>query len=86
MVTYCVTIAKNLNCRDGAVEAWTGGNDRRRRLNKPFPVDLPPANRVEQLAGDRAGQHSIRINYQYRICFCWSQTEGACDIEVVKRR
>ncbi|WP_296621787.1 type II toxin-antitoxin system RelE/ParE family toxin [Rhizorhabdus sp.] len=55
-------------------------------MNKPFPVDLPPANRVEQLAGDRAGQHSIRINYQYRICFCWSQTEGACDIEVVKRR
>jgi proteic killer suppression protein len=36
-------------------------------------VDLrsPPANRLEKLSGDRAGQHSIRINDQWRICFRW---------------
>jgi proteic killer suppression protein len=44
---------------------------------------IPPANRLEQLAGDRAGQHSIRINDQYRVCFRWSETDGACEIEVV---
>lgn len=33
---------------------------------------LPPANRLEALSGDRAGQHSIRINDQWRICFVWN--------------
>jgi len=33
---------------------------------------LPPANRLEALSGDRKGQHSIRINRQWRICFVWS--------------
>lgn len=39
-------------------------------------VDLriPPGNRLEALKGDRAGQHSIRINDQYRICFIWTET------------
>jgi len=32
---------------------------------------IPPANRLEALAGNRKGQHSIRINNQYRICFDW---------------
>jgi proteic killer suppression protein len=32
---------------------------------------IPPGNRLERLKGDRAGQHSIRINDQYRICFRW---------------
>lgn len=32
---------------------------------------VPPGNRLEQLRGDRAGQHSIRINQQYRVCFQW---------------
>ncbi len=32
---------------------------------------VPPANRLEKLDGDRAGQYSIRINDQYRICFSW---------------
>jgi proteic killer suppression protein len=38
---------------------------------------LPPGNRLEALAGDRRGQHSIRINQQWRICFRWN--EGHCD-------
>jgi proteic killer suppression protein len=32
---------------------------------------VPPGNRLEALRGDRAGQHSIRINDQYRVCFVW---------------
>ncbi len=43
---------------------------------------VPPGNRLESLKGDRAGQYSIRINDQYRICFIWSD-EGAGDVEVV---
>jgi proteic killer suppression protein len=42
----------------------------------------PPANRLEQLKGDRAGQWSIRINDQWRICFRWTQG-GAEDVEIV---
>lgn len=41
----------------------------------------PPGNRLEALSGDRRGQHSIRINDQYRICFRWD--EGAHDVEIV---
>lgn len=35
---------------------------------------VPPGNRLEALRGDREGQHSIRINEQYRICFVWTDT------------
>jgi proteic killer suppression protein len=42
---------------------------------------VPPGNRLEKLVGDRSGQHSIRINDQYRICFFWSE-EGADDVEI----
>lgn len=41
----------------------------------------PPGNRLEALAGDRAGQHSIRINQQWRICFRWIDG-GADDVEI----
>ena len=39
-------------------------------------------NRLEALRGDRAGQHSIRINAQWRICFRW-EDDGPCDVEIV---
>ncbi len=42
---------------------------------------VPPANRLEKLSWERNGQHSIRINQQYRICFKWKQ-DGAYDIEI----
>ena len=42
---------------------------------------VPPGNRLEKLAGDRARQHSIRINDQYRICFTWHDG-GADDVEI----
>ncbi|WGD31981.1 type II toxin-antitoxin system RelE/ParE family toxin [Ancylobacter sp. WKF20] len=41
----------------------------------------PPANRLEVLKGDRAGQHSIRINDQFRICFIWRDGHAA-DVEI----
>jgi toxin HigB-1 len=41
-----------------------------------------PGLRLEKLKGDRAGQHSIRINDQYRICFRWTES-GAEDVEIV---
>lgn len=43
---------------------------------------VPPGNRLEALRGDRAGQHSIRINDQFRLCFRWTNT-GAEDVEIV---
>jgi proteic killer suppression protein len=42
----------------------------------------PPGNRLEALKGGRAGQHSIRINDQWRICFRWTEA-GAEDVEIV---
>jgi len=42
----------------------------------------PPGNRLEALTGDRLGQHSIRINDQWRVCFVWSD-EGVLNVEIV---
>lgn len=42
----------------------------------------PPGNHLEALVGDRAGQHSIRINDQYRICFVWTDS-GPEQVEIV---
>jgi proteic killer suppression protein len=56
-----------------------------RMLNAAHRLDdlrVPPANRLEALKGKRAGQHSIRINDQWRLCFVWR--DGECtDVEVV---
>ncbi|WAJ29001.1 type II toxin-antitoxin system RelE/ParE family toxin [Antarcticirhabdus aurantiaca] len=58
--------------RLAAIEAATGLDDLR----------VPPGNRLEKLSGDRAEQHSIRINDQWRICFRW--VDGAAeDVEIV---
>jgi proteic killer suppression protein len=46
---------------------------------------IPPGNRLEALRGDRAGQHSIRVNDQYRVCFRWTAA-GAEDVEIVDYR
>jgi proteic killer suppression protein len=43
---------------------------------------VPPGNRLEALRGDRHGQHSIRINDQWRVCFRW-EPDGAHDVEIV---
>ena len=42
---------------------------------------VPPGNRLERLSGNREGQHSIRVNDQWRVCFLWSDGD-ACDVEI----
>lgn len=44
---------------------------------------VPPGNRLEALKGNRAGQHSIRVNDQFRVCFRWTAS-GAEDVEIVE--
>lgn len=51
-------------------------------VNALEELRIPPGNRLEALAGDRAGQYSIRLNDQYRVCFVWAETEPA-DVEIV---
>ncbi len=46
-------------------------------------LSIPPGNRLEALKGDRKGQHGIRINDQYRVCFRWAE-RGPEDVEVVE--
>jgi proteic killer suppression protein len=45
-------------------------------------LNVPPGNRLEALKGDRAGQYSVRINRQWRICFRWTEA-GAEDVEII---
>lgn len=52
------------------------------RAGRLGDLQVPPANRLEALKGDRAGEHSIRINDQFRICFVWSG-DGPCEVEIV---
>jgi toxin HigB-1 len=62
---------------------WRHGNWKRwiqPRRSKTF--EYPPGNRLEALKGDRAGQHSIRINDQFRICFVWTDA-GPEAVEIV---
>ena len=56
-----------------------------RMLNNAHGIDdlrVPPANRLEKLSGEREGQHSIRVNDQWRVCFTWSDGD-AYDVEIV---
>ena len=51
--------------------------------NRLEDLRVPPGNQLELLKGDRSsGQHSIRINNQWRVCFCWTDA-GAEDVEIV---
>jgi proteic killer suppression protein len=56
-----------------------------RMLNRAVSLQdlrVPPANRLEKLKGDRAGQYSIRINDQWRVCFEWKDGD-AYEVEIV---
>ena len=88
---------KGFKCRE-TERIWRGQRSRRlpqdiqavalrklRYLSRAKRLDdlrVPPANRLEALKGDRAGQHSIRINQQWRLCFRW-EGAGALDVEIV---
>ena len=52
------------------------------RAGRLGDLSVPPGNRLEALRGDRAGQHSIRINNQFRVCFVWTP-DGPKDVEIV---
>jgi proteic killer suppression protein len=54
-------------------------------LNAATQLDylrVPPGNRLEALSGDRKGQHSIRVNDQFRLCFVWT-ADGPSQVEIV---
>jgi len=51
------------------------------RVQRLQELAVPPGNRIERLRGDRAGQHGIRVNDRYRVCFRW-EDEYADEVEV----
>lgn len=64
---------------------WRVARRKLDQINQSAELDdlrVPPGNRREALTGDREGQHSIRINDQYRVCFTWTEG-GAEEVEIV---
>jgi toxin HigB-1 len=55
--------------------------DQVNRVKDLFELAVPPGNRLEELRGGRSGQHSIRINNQYRLCFRW-EAGDAYEVEI----
>ena len=51
------------------------------RLLRSKSLRVPPGNRLEALKGDRQGQHAIRVNEQFRVCFVWTAA-GPAEVEV----
>lgn len=67
------------------VALWPVARRKLDQLNAAVSLEalrIPPGNRLEALKGDRRGQHSIRINEQYRVCFTWTP-DGPTDVEIV---
>ena len=62
---------------NGAVASHSQGMPNFRRY-----IRIPPGNRLEVLTGDRQGQHSIRVNDQWRVCFAW-RDDNVFDVEIV---
>lgn len=78
-------IWNGLRSRKLPADIQPGALRKLRLINAARRVDdlrVPPGNRLEALKGDRAGQWSIRINDQWRICFRWTEG-GADDVEIV---
>jgi proteic killer suppression protein len=97
VIRYSCTVIRSFADKE-ANKIWDGVSSRRlpsdiqsvarrklRMLNNAATLDdlrVPPANRLEALKGSRRGQHSIRINDQWRICFRWNGGD-AHDVEIV---
>lgn len=65
-------------------QLWTGAQrklDQLQRVERLDQLAIPPGNKLEPLRGDRLGQHSIRINDQFRICFAWTD-QGPSAVEI----
>ena len=93
---YYWTLIQSFKCSD--TEALATGDRVRRFVNiadvarrklrqleiagRLDDLRVPPGNRLEALKGGRTGQHSIRINDQWRVCFRWTEA-GAEDVEIV---
>jgi len=78
-------IWNSLRSRRLPFDIQAGALRKLRLINAARRVDdlrVPPGNRLEPLSGDRAGQWSIRINDQWRICLRWTEG-GADDVEIV---
>ena len=82
---------RTLALRRGEPPKGVPGDVAKRAVTKLFMLDtvtrledlrVPPGNRLEALSGDRAGQHSIRVNDQWRLCFVWRDGD-AHDVELV---
>ena len=79
------TIYQGRRARGLAVEIQKRARRKLRMIDAATVIDdlrIPPSNRLEKLKGDRRGQHSIRINDQWRICFVWNDN-SASDVEIV---
>lgn len=66
-------------------DLWRIAGRKLEQLDSTVRLDdlrVPPGNRLEALSGDRSGQHSLRINRQYRICFVW-RSDGPESVEIV---
>lgn len=86
---------KSFKCRDTKALFETGRSRRFRAIERVArrkldmigaaavltDLRVPPGNRLERLRGDRTGQHSVRVNDQWQICFVWN--DGADDVEIV---
>ena len=93
---YYFIVIKTFKCTDTEsladgrrVKRWTNIEAVARRKLRQLQIAgrledlrIPPGNRLEALRGDRAGQFSIRINAQFRVCFRWTAA-GAEDVEIV---
>lgn len=93
---YCAVTIKRFKCKE--TEALFQGHRVRRWANIERPalrklemldwssvlddLRVPPGNQLEALRGNRKGQHSIRVNDQWRVCFVWTP-EGPTDVEIV---
>ena len=79
------TIYQGRRARGLAVDIQQRARRKLRMIDAASVIDdlrIPPSNRLEKLKGDRRGQHSIRINDQWRICFVWNDN-SASDVEIV---
>ncbi|WP_062234810.1 type II toxin-antitoxin system RelE/ParE family toxin [Aureimonas sp. N4] len=82
---FVETIVSGKNPKGFPADLFKTANRRLQAVHNAAVLDdlrSPPGNRLEALRGDRQGQHSIRINDHWRICFRWTE-QGAEDVEIL---